>query len=54
MKGENNSVYNKGYDEQGKIDNKIPPRAETSEATQRPVATNKTVKSDRGSFPDKC
>ena len=54
MANNDNSVYNKGYDEQGKIDNKMPPRAETSEATQRPVTTDKTVKSDRGSFPSKC
>jgi len=43
-----------GYTDEGKVDNKTPPRAETNEMTQRPVATDKSVKSDRGTFKDKC
>lgn len=29
-------------------------RGETDEATQRPMGENRTVKADRGSFPDLC
>jgi len=31
-----------------------PIRAETGEATQRPKSTTETVKSDRGSFKNRC
>ena len=48
------SELSKGYSEEGKIDKEQKLRAETNEKTQRPVATNKSVKSDRGTFKDKC
>ena len=44
----------KGYTDEGKIDNKATPRKETNEKSQRPTSEQKSVKSDRGSFKDKC
>lgn len=47
-------IDDKGLIERSKIDHKMPLRKETSEATQRPTAQTKSVKSDRGTFKDKC
>lgn len=43
-----------GLIDQAKFDHHMPPRYENNEMEQRPVADNKTVSSDRGSFPSKC
>lgn len=44
---------NLGLSEQMKFDPKTPPRPEVSEATQRPLASKETIKSDRGTFKTK-
>lgn len=48
------SVNEKGLTEQTKFDEKAKLRQETDEKSQRPVAQTKSVKSDRGTFKDKC
>jgi len=48
------NVDDLGLIEKSPIDKNQKPRGETNEQSQRPVATDKSVKSDRGSFKDKC
>lgn len=42
-----------GLSERMKFDVQKPPRPETSEATQRPLADKTSIKSDRGMFQTK-
>ena len=43
-----------GLTEKSSIDKKMKLRGETNEKSQRPVAKDKSIKSDRGTFKDKC
>ncbi|MBT7080277.1 MAG: hypothetical protein HN929_02220 [Chloroflexi bacterium] len=47
-------VNEKGLVEQKKFDSKAPPRGETGEEAQRPTSKTETMKTDRGTFKDKC
>ena len=49
-----NSDVDAGLSERSSFDSNMKLRGETGEGTQRPTATTKTVKTDRGSFTDKC
>ncbi len=53
-KAGNQSIDELGLTEQSSIDYKAKLRGETGEAGQRPTATDKSVKSDRGAFKNKC
>lgn len=48
------SSLENGLTSQEGFDHRAPPRRENNEKQQRPVATDKTVSSDRGSFKSKC
>ncbi len=48
------SSLENGLIAQDGFDHRKPPRGENNEEAQRPVATDKTVSSDRGSFKSKC
>ena len=48
------SIDDLGLTSRESIDNSAKLRKDTGEATQRPVGQDKSIKSDRGTFTNKC